>query len=911
MKKFLKVFASIVVLAVLAGLIWQQYGDWKFEADKREAALAPQGKLPLDVTPTHYSLNLRIDPDESRFSGSVTIDVDIHKQLDELWLHGENINANSAELIHADGTSNNLTYREMGGSGVVSLSTGEPIAAQSASIVIHFDAPFSKTLDGLYKVEDQGLNYAFTQFEAISARKVFPQFDEPRFKVSYDVSLEVREDHRGFGNTPVAKEEQLDDGFKRLTLAPTKPLPSYLLAFAVGDLDVVEYKPIPATAIRSEPIPLRGIATKNKGERLAYGLKHTAALLTTLEEYFGTPYPYAKLDIVAVPDFAAGAMENAGLITYRETLMLFDGVPSVSQQRRYANVHAHELAHQWFGNLVTMPWWDDIWLNESFATWMASKAVHQWNPGFEVDREIVRSGHWVMGIDIYADSRRVREPVLGKEEIANAFDYISYAKGGAILQMLESAITPTVFRQGIRRYLEQHAWGSATAEDLIQELAEAAGDAELEAIAGSFINQSGVPVLNLDWRCENGVLDVDIEQSRFLPAGSTLSADQQWVMPVCLSLIDVDENAGGDREALCQTISERKQQFSYSVSQCPVAVMPNYQGHGYYRWTLNQQRWQELLEHMSALSAGEKFSVANNLAADFKAARIDASFYLQSVGAIITQPEWDVRTEPTWQLQQIRDTIANEGQQAQLADYLYEQYKPLLDELGLEPNTPADEANPVAAQLLRKSVLSLIAVSLKQPALLETLSDRGKALIGYPEGTGYKPDAIDLQLHSTAMASAVMVEGRDYFEQLKIMIDESNDAVFRRDALWALGQTTEPELSDQILNVRYLYTLKLNEMQKLIQSHSGPVENRERVYAWFKTYFPAIALILPEKYLAGTPAIAGELCSEEAYSDALAFFTPHVAKVDGMQRVLSQNLEKIQLCFELAKAQRAEYWQIE
>lgn len=376
--RFVKALVCFVVLLVVGVLVWQQYSQWRTQSALEEAALAPQGKLPADVTPSHYVLNLRIDPDKARFSGQVRIDIDIHSQVDQIWLHGEGIRASAARLLRADGTATDLDYHEMGGSGVVRLSASSPIAPQSAAtLAIDFSAPFSDSLDGLYTVEDGGLNYAFTQFEPISARKVFPQFDEPRFKVRYDISLEVRNDHLGFGNTPIVQREALPGDYQRLTLATTKPLPSYLLAFAVGDLDVVEYAPIAANTIRSEPIPLRGIATKNKGSRLDYALKHTAALLTTLEEYFGTPYPYAKLDLVAVPEFAAGAMENAGLITYRESLLLFTGEPSVSQQRKYARIHAHELAHQWFGNLVTMPWWDDIWLNESFATWMAAKAVHQ------------------------------------------------------------------------------------------------------------------------------------------------------------------------------------------------------------------------------------------------------------------------------------------------------------------------------------------------------------------------------------------------------------------------------------------------------------------------------------------------------------------------------------------------------
>jgi alanyl aminopeptidase len=904
-KKFLKVIAALAIFAAVAGVAWQHYSAWQSSRDEREAAQAPQGKLPTGVTPLHYTLSLRIDPDQRRFSGTVRIAVDIQQQQSEIWIHGKDIRAHDVELEHSDGTITTLDYKEMGHSGIVRLSTKRPIPAQRATINISFDAPFNKKLEGLFKVQDQGLNYAFTQFEAVQARQVFPQFDEPRFKVPYDISIEVQQRHSGFGNTPVIREELLEDGFKRLTFATTPPLPSYLLAFAVGELDVVEYEDIPATAVRERPIPLKGVATKGKGQKLGYALKHTAALLTTLEEYFGIPYPYAKLDIVAVPDFASGAMENAGLITYRETLLLFDEHPSVSQQRRFANVHAHELAHQWFGNLVTMPWWDDIWLNESFATWMASKTVQQWNPGFEVDREIIRGGHWVMGSDIYTDSRRIREPVESNDDIANAFDGISYSKGSAVLQMLESTITPEVFRKGIQHYLQQYAWGNATAQNLMDALADAAGNQQVARFADSFLNQPGVPLFKLDWHCDEGKLELNFQQQRYLPVGSTLSPDQKWITPVCLTLIENDQS-----RRLCHTVSEYRQSFTDSVAQCPSAIMPNNNGSGYYRWTLDESRWRGLLNHIGSLNAAEKYSVANNLAAEYAAARIDTGFYLQAITPVIAQSEWDVRTEPTWQIQKISDDIANAEQQALLAAYLDQQFKPLLDELGLEPNTSADAANPVSTQLLRERVLRLVALALQQPELLAQLAERGKALIGYGVDTGFNGDAIDPQLQAVAMASAVISLGTPYFEALMSMTFSSRDANFRRNAIWAVGQTTDPELSGRILDLRQMLKLKLNEIPVLIQSHMSKAENRQRTFDWIKKYYSVISLVIPTQYLADTPSLAGDLCSREAYNDAQAFFSPEVAKVRGMQRNLSQNLEKIQLCYSLTEAQRTRSWTI-
>ncbi len=905
MKRFVTFIALIVVLATVSAAGWYQFRQWQTDRDRQQAALAPQGKLPTGVAPTHYTLSLRIDPDESHFSGSVRIDVDISAEMDAIWLHGKDIQVKNAFLERRDGTVNVLHYREMGRSGIVQLTAPAPITPQQASINIQFSAAFSKKLDGLYIVRDQDRNYVFTQFEPVLARQVFPQFDEPRFKVPYDISLEVRQEHQAFGNTGVAKEERLADGFKRLTLATTRPMPSYLLAFAVGELDVMEHADIPPNTIRDHPIPLRGIATRGKGRQLRHALMHVAELLTTLEEYFGTPYPYDKLDIVAVPDFAWGAMENAGLITYRESIVALGDSPSASQRRRLVSVHAHELAHQWFGNLVTMPWWDDIWLNESFATWMASKAVHQWNPDMEVDREIVQRGLQVMETDIYAHSRSIREPVKNNDDIANVFDAINYSKGGAVLQMLESTLSPDVFRDGIRQYLQRHAWGNATAEDLLQALADAARDPQVADIAQSYIHQPGVPLLKVNWQCQGGTLAVEFHQQRYLPVGSAVDPDQQWKIPVCLTLVH------GDRTThQCDLVDQRKHSFSYPVEQCPQAIMPNRNGHGYYRWTLDRSEWLALLQHLGTLNPGEKLSVANNLAAEYQAARIDTSFYLQAIAPLIAEPEWDVRTEPASQVQTIRDTIANGEQQVQLADYIYRNYKPLLDELGLAPDTTRDKDRPMATQLLRERVLNLVAVSLQQPELLAELAERGKALLDPVPNGGRGEATIDRQLYATAMASAVIREGEPYFEALTEAALASDNANFRDDAFWALGQTVDPELSRKILDLRWIYRLKLNEALTVLDSHINKMENKARTLAWFKKYYPAIALALPTPYLAGTPAVAGELCSRDAYADAQAFFGPKAANVEGMQRTLLQNLEKIHLCYSLAEAQRSPHWNL-
>ena len=285
-----------------------------------------------------------------------TISAQINSAQNHYYIHGNLLTVESVKLKTASGELIEGKYEQVDESGIAKLSFPKTIETGDVELYISYKAKFNEALEGLYRVKDGGLNYAFTQFESISARLAFPGFDEPAFKIPFDVSLTVKEGHVAIANTPVKKTTQLPNGMKRLDFMTSKPLPAYLVAFAVGEFDVVVWDDLPVTGVRNRTVPLTGLATKGKGDKLKYALENTQAILESLENYFQIPYPYLKLDIIAVPDFSAGAMENAGAITYREQLLLLDENSSQTSKRRYMMVHAHELAHQWFGNLVT-PYW--------------------------------------------------------------------------------------------------------------------------------------------------------------------------------------------------------------------------------------------------------------------------------------------------------------------------------------------------------------------------------------------------------------------------------------------------------------------------------------------------------------------------------------------------------------------------
>ncbi|MBI4230004.1 MAG: M1 family peptidase, partial [Planctomycetes bacterium] len=332
------------------------------------------GRLPAGVRPTRYDVSLRVDPRRERFEGTVSIALAVEVPTRTIFLHALDIAAKRVVLKGAGGRSipGTLARATAQGSepdeGEVEISLSQEASAGAATLEIAYDAPFNGQMAGLYRVKDRDDWYAFTQFEAADARRCFPCFDEPSFKVPLRATVAVPDGMLAFSNGP-EESRQTRDGWTTFTFLETPPLPTYLVAFVAGALDVVQYRGRCAT-------PLRALAARGKGEQTELALRFSAELLGVLEEYFGRPYPYAKLDIAALPEFSSGAMENAGLITFREELLLgYERTATRSRLRSMANVIAHEISHQWFGNLVTMRWWDDLWLNESFATFMATIAM--------------------------------------------------------------------------------------------------------------------------------------------------------------------------------------------------------------------------------------------------------------------------------------------------------------------------------------------------------------------------------------------------------------------------------------------------------------------------------------------------------------------------------------------------------
>jgi len=858
----------------------------------------PSARLPEGISPSHYKLQLTIDPREATFSGTAEIEIVLAGSTNFFWMHGNELDVSVARAILADGETVDLQWQQASDTGVVKVTAVQPLPAGKLLLQLEYNAPFNTNLEGLHTVTEGGRTYAFTQFEATSARLAFPSFDEPGFKVPFDIELIIPAEYSGIGNTPIVAESAAAEGYKTLTFATTKPLPTYLIAFAVGPFDVVEWEPVPASALRSEPLPLRGITAAGKGDDIRFALKNTAAIVLEMEDYFDTPYPYAKLDIIAVPDFSAGAMENAGAITYREELILLDEKASVGQKRGFFGVHAHELSHQWFGNLVTPVWWEDIWLNESFATWNSSIILDRLFPD-EKYRDALQNGvSRVMPNDSLATARQIREPITRHADIGSAFNGITYQKGAGVLSMFESFLGRDNFRDGIRHYMKIHAFGNTSAEDFIGAIADAnpqVSGEDLREAFRTFIEQPGLPFISTQLSCTDEGATLEVSQQRYLPTGSTGSSNQTWVIPACVTLYE-----GGESSAQCFLLKDAAETITLNTERCPEALLPNTGGTSYYRWSLPAPQWAALLASFDQLSITEQISVASSLSAALNNVSMTIEEYLQAVPAITRSDSWRVAIAPRTDLYKIKEYVANEEERLALEAKLREWYQPRLDELNALPSLRPDQ------EQFRMFMMSTLAIGAHDPAIRKELAEMGALFTGFGGDEKIHHDAIDPNLSYVALLVATDEYGKPFTDLLWKLFKASDNANDRNYLLRAMASSIDPEIAEAVRGRILSPDLKDNEVNSILYRQMGRAENREAMWGWTQENMQALLERTPNQRKGQLPSIFDTFCTLEHASQIEAVFNPMIDTLQSGPRNLANSLETIRLCAAFVAAHTTE-----
>src|SRR6201996_2447527 len=534
-------------------------------------------RLPANVQPEHYTLRLTPDIDKATFSGEETIDVTLEQAADSITL-------NAAEIQFQSVTANN-GKRDM--KADVSLDEGKQQAtftfpgtlpAGPVKLKIAYTGILNDKLRGFYLSKAEGHRYAVTQFESTDARRAFPSFDEPDFKATFDVTIVAPKEDTVISNTNVISDTAGPVlGEHTVQFARTPKMSTYLMAFLIGDFKCIEGS--------SDGVPIRACATPERVQYAQFALTSAEYILHYYDTYFGIKYPMPKLDMIGIPDFEAGAMENFGAITYRESDMLVDEKNApMSAKVEVASVVAHEMAHQWFGDMVTMEWWNNIWLNEGFATWMSNKPLAAWKPEWQIPESEAAELNQTLDLDGGRATRAIRSRAETPAEINEMFDGIAYGKAAAVLLMTENYLGEQAFRAGVHRYLQAHMYGNATAEDFWNTLQASSGK-PVDKIMESLVVQPGEPLLTF-----GGVHDgkVEVTQKRFfLNPKDAAAQNQTWVLPVCIK-------SSGDQPD-CPVMNAGAQQLP--APGAPV-FYGNAGGKGYYRSRYDKADYQQLLRQV-------------------------------------------------------------------------------------------------------------------------------------------------------------------------------------------------------------------------------------------------------------------------------------------------------------------------
>ncbi|MEM7606835.1 MAG: M1 family metallopeptidase [Myxococcota bacterium] len=858
----------------------------------------PLGMLPENVEPTSYEVALTVDPRREQFEGDATIRVRVQADTQQIWLHGNELEVEAVEVTDAEGQAVEASYAQHDDQGLAELRLSGVLRAGEATLHFRYRAPYNRALRGLYRVDEADESYAFTQFEATSARLAFPSFDEPRFKTPFTFTLTVPESHRAFFNTPSVDSADAGDGMKRVRFAPTRPLPTYLIAMAVGPFDVVEHAAIEPNDVRSRPLPFRGIATAGKGEQLAFAMEHTGAIVAALERYFGIPYPYEKLDIVAVPDFAAGAMENAGLITFRDPLLLLGEAPPENQVRAYSYVMAHELAHQWFGNLVTLAWWDDIWLNEAFATWMGYKATAEVFPEQHADLAFLQRVHGAMHSDSLVSARQIRQPIESNHDIRNAFDSITYRKGGGVLTMFERWLSEDTFRTGIRNYMRAHADGVATYRELLSALDEASGR-DVTTAFSTFLFQPGLPLVAASVECEGDAPRVALNQSRYLPVGSTgrasggESAERGWQIPVC-----VRAGMNGESRVMCNLLDEAA--GAVPVESCPDWVMPNADGAGYYRFSMGSDAFRALGDSLDELNDREKLAYVDALDGAVRAATVSYADALRAYEGLVNQPLRPAASAPMGFYRFTADRLVPDARAA-VRRRAWQRYRTLSRRLGWQARDGEDGEQA----LLRSAVMDFGALFVRDRATRRAAVQRAERYLGMGRGGSGELDAsaVDPNLIGTVLAVAVQEKDAAFFDALVARFRASSDAIFRSRILAALAQSDDAELRDRARELALDPGVRVNEMLVPFYVQMADAEHQLEAWEFVETRFDDLAARL-ETGTARLVGLGGRYCSTEGASRIEAFFAGRIESIPGGPRSLATALESVRLCAARADAHR-------
>jgi alanyl aminopeptidase len=826
-------------------------------------------------------VELTLEPGKDTFSGVADIDVDVRQPQETIWL-------NVLEISIRDASIGGKAAKTVAGNAqVIGLSTGKTVPAGRTRLHIAYDGRISKKSSaGIFQLQEDNRWYLYTQFEPTDARRAFPCFDEPGFKTPWDIALRVPKDQMAFANTPQAAESDGGNGMKLVRFATSRPLPSYLVAVAVGPFEVVDLG-----KVGRKNTPMRVIVPHGKKDEAKYAAESVPQLFKLLEDYFGMPYPYSKLDSIVMP-ISNFAMENVGLITYGESLLLAKpDKDTINRQRSSAIVTAHEMAHQWFGDLVTTAWWDDIWLNEAFATWMEGKIVAEWKPEWHVDTSEINDRLGAMATDSLVTTRKIRQPIASDDDIANAFDDITYQKGAAVIRMFEKWVGAGKFRTGVQLYLKENADGAASATQFLEAIGKGAGKNVSPAFS-TFLDQAGVPVLSMELECGGDQPRVAVSQKRSLPIGSSGSANQNWRIPTCLKY-----DAGGEIRNQCELLADPRATIKLEAAHsCPAWVLGNDGANGYYRVAYRPATLKRLLDAgVEHLTLPEKIGLLGDVSSLVSSGDVEESDALALVPKFANAPEREI-VSATMAIaavavgRTVPDDLLPKGRK-----FIRDIYGDRAMRLGWK-SAPGDSEE---THLLRQSLVAFAATGGRIEPLIDQAKELARAWL--KDHTAVEPVML-----SRVLTTAAQFGDRSYFDALVTTLETETDRRSRKAIFAALGSFADPGLARA--GIELFLTKNYDAREAFFDLLFGPLkypETRTLPFEFVKQNLDAILAKLPrevgEDFAANLPSLGNGFCDASGRQQVDEFFKDRVQSYAGGPRQLGQVLESIDNCTALTK----------
>jgi aminopeptidase N len=835
-------------------------------------------RLPQIATPEHYTLWFAPDLDRETFRGRESIEVALASPSRTITLHAAEITFTKVTIDDAGGSQvAAVTLNEA--SETATLTAPRAVARGRATIHIEYTGILNDKLRGFYLSKANGRKYAVSQMEATDARRAFPSFDEPAYKATFTISLMVDAADAAISNgRQVSDTPGPEPGKHTLAFAPTPRMSTYLVALLVGDF-------VCRTG-QSGSTPIRVCSTPDKLGLTAFALEAAQQQVAYFNNYFGIAYPYEKLDIIGVPDFAAGAMENAGAITFRERMLLADAATaSVDIKKSVASVISHELAHQWFGDLVTMKWWDDIWLNEGFATWAANKPLAAWKPEWRMDVNAAEETQGALALDALRSTRAIHTQVETPAEINQVFDAIAYQKTAGVLGMIEAYVGPEAFRKGVSSYLTKYSLGNAAGEDFWTEVTRVT-EKPVNRIMKSFVDQPGAPLMTARTKCVDGTTEVSLKQERFVSTPESSkggsAAPQTWTVPVCV------KTATG--EATCTVVTEREQ--TIRAPGCGAAMI-NADARGYYFTDYEPAAVAALATRTPPLTAAERISLLGDEWRMMRAGRHDIGTYLDLSAAFARDKAPPIAADIAGRIGFVSAYVADPVLRAPFKAWVRSTFRPSLDAIGVNAAAgDTDDTNSLRGTLLQ---------------LLSDDPDLQKRARELADGYLARPSALPPTLVSPVLQVAASGGDAPLYDRFVARMKASAAAPEEYYRFFnALANFRDPALVERTLRFTLSPEARSQDAPLLLAQMLGSPETQEATWSFVKAEWPKLVAKLGT--FQGIPNIVGGLsgfCSAERATDVRTFFNTH--PVPEAARPLQQSLERIDACVGLKARQAASF----